>query len=192
MGFFTTRERAALGKSADVRPQKRVRELTAQDFAPRRRAAENDLAGHVQTLMQRVTDDPLQQIDDLIGDLRRRRDQLQSESARVQREILQYAKLNQSTMQSNKIITESLAHLTKTLETSGTGEPTGEQTVEEISEEAAHRPETFAPPRERGDGHRERGEGLRGEGLRAEGLRAEDLRGEDLREHSEGEDEPIR
>ena len=83
--------------------------------------------------MQRVTDDPLQQIDDLIGGLRRRREQLLSESARVQREVLEYAKLNQTTMQSNKIITESLAHLNKTLqETSGTAE----QEAEDISEEA--------------------------------------------------------
>jgi hypothetical protein len=156
MGFFTTRERAALDKSAEPRPQRKVRELTPQDFAPRRRSPQSDLSGHVQTLMQRVTDNPLQQIDDLIAGLRRRREQLLSESARVQREVLEYAKLNQTTMQSNKIITESLAHRNKTLlETSGTAE----QEAEDIADEEDQSPEAFAQPGERDEGHRERGEG---------------------------------
>src|SRR5262245_26161122 len=113
MGFFTTRERAELGKSADIRTQGKVRELVRRDFAPqqpRRRPTEHDLTGHVGTLMQRVAESSLQEIDDLILELKRRREKLMNESARVQREILEYAKLSQSTMQSTKIITESLAH----------------------------------------------------------------------------------
>jgi hypothetical protein len=116
MGFFTTRERDALGKSPEMRAPRKVRPPVPQDFAPRRRPAENDFTGHVHALMQRVTDSSLKQIDDLIGDLCRRREELLSETARVQREILAYAKLNQTTMQSNKIITESLASLNKVLE----------------------------------------------------------------------------
>jgi hypothetical protein len=116
MGFFNTRERAALGKSAETRPPGKAREFVRHDFAPRRRPAETDLSGHVQTLMQRVTDGSLQQIDDLIGDLRRRREELLSETARVQREIIEYAKLNQSAMQSNQVITKSLANLNRVLQ----------------------------------------------------------------------------
>jgi hypothetical protein len=158
MGFFTTRERAALGKSAEaVRPQRKVRELTPQDFAPRRRPAENDLAGHVQSLMQRVTDNPLQQIDDLIGDLRRRRQQLLSESARVQREIIEYAKLNQTAMQSNKIITESLAHLNRALGPSGTEAQVAEDVSAEQDAEQEQPSEPLAQHQEHAEGGDEPG-----------------------------------
>jgi hypothetical protein len=111
MAFFTSRERAELGKSAEVRMKGKAREMVRHDFTPpRRRPADNELAGHVGTLMQRVAETSLQEIDDLIHELKRRREKLLNESARVQREILEYAKLSQSTMQSTKIITDSLAH----------------------------------------------------------------------------------
>ena len=117
MGFFTSRERGELGKSAEPpmheRMHEREREVVRHDFAPRRRPAEPDLTGHVGTLMRRVADSSLQDIDDLIARLQRRREQLLAESERVQREIIEYAKLSQTTMQSTKIISESLAHFNK-------------------------------------------------------------------------------
>jgi hypothetical protein len=115
MGFFTSRERGDLGKSAEPRLQGREREVVRHDFAPRRRpaASEPDLTGHVGTLMRRVADSSLRDIDDLIARLQRRREQLLAESERVQREIIEYAKLSQTTMQSTKIISESLAHFSK-------------------------------------------------------------------------------
>jgi hypothetical protein len=113
MGFFTSRERGDLGKSAEPRLQEREREVVRHDFAPRRRPAEPDLTGHVGTLMRRVADSSLQDIDNLIARLQRRREQLLAESERVQREIIEYAKLSQTTMQSTKIISESLAHFSK-------------------------------------------------------------------------------
>jgi hypothetical protein len=112
MGFFTSRERGDLGK-AEPRLQEREREVVRHDFAPRRRPAEPDLTGHVGTLMRRVADSSLQDIDNLIARLQRRREQLLAESERVQREIIEYAKLSQTTMQSTKIISESLAHFSK-------------------------------------------------------------------------------
>ena len=48
MSFFTTRERAELGKSAEIRVEGKVRELVRRDFAPRRRI----FAGHVGSVMQ--------------------------------------------------------------------------------------------------------------------------------------------
>ncbi len=119
MGFFTSRERGELGKSAEPpmheRMHEREREVVRHDFAPRRRpaASEPDLTGHVGTLMRRVADSSLQDIDNLIARLQRRREQLLAESDRVQREIIEYAKLSQTTMQSTKIISESLAHFNK-------------------------------------------------------------------------------
>jgi hypothetical protein len=126
MGFFTAAERAELGKSAERRVQGRPRELIRDDFAPRlRRPADNDVAGDggsltqslatgdVGSLTQRLAKTSLREIDDLIFQLQRRREELLSESARVQREVVEYAKLSQSTMQTTKIITESLAHWNK-------------------------------------------------------------------------------
>src|SRR5258708_5280220 len=55
MGFFTARERAALGKSAEIGVQGNVRELVRGDFAPWRLPGDNDLEGHVGSLMQRVS-----------------------------------------------------------------------------------------------------------------------------------------
>jgi hypothetical protein len=75
------------------------------------RPADNNLGGHVRSVMRQVTESSLQEIDDLIVALRRRREELLSESAHVQRAVIEYAKLSQSTMQSARIITESLSHL---------------------------------------------------------------------------------
>jgi hypothetical protein len=69
------------------------------------RPADNVLAGHVGSVMQKVTESSLQEIDDLIVMLRQR-EELISESAHVQRAVIEYAKLSQSTMQSARIITD--------------------------------------------------------------------------------------
>ena len=137
MGFFTTRERAELGKSAEIRVQGPVRELVRRDFSPRRRSADGDLAGHVGSLMERVAEASLQEIDDLIAELRRRREQLLGESARVQRAIIEYAQLSQSTMQSTKIITESLAYWNKLPDAPSVTEPPAEDRASEEQRDGA-------------------------------------------------------
>ena len=115
MGLFTPREPADLGKSAEIRGQGKARELVRHDFAPRARPrpADPDISGHVGTLVNRVAANSVQDIDDLIFKLQQRREQLINESERVQREIIEYATLSQSTMQSTKIISESLAQFNK-------------------------------------------------------------------------------
>jgi len=130
MSFFTPRERAALGKSAEIRGQGRARELVRHDFAPRARPrpaeprlaephpaesqpAEPDISGHVGTLVTRVAASSMQEIDELIVRLQQRREQLINENARVQREIIAYAALSQTTMQSTRMISESLARFNK-------------------------------------------------------------------------------
>jgi hypothetical protein len=135
MGFFTSRERAQVEKPTELRARGRVREVVRQDFAPRRRPAEADLAGHVGTLMRQVAEASLREIDDLVIELRRRREELLSESARVQREVVEYAELSQSTMQSTKIITESLAYLSKVSDAPSMGEPQIEPQVEDQVED---------------------------------------------------------
>ena len=110
MGFFTARERAGLDRSMEIGVEGKGGESARHDFAPRQRPREEDAAGQ---LMQRMAKTALQEIDDLIAELRRRRERLLSESARVQREIIEYAKLNQSAVQSTKTITERLSNLKK-------------------------------------------------------------------------------
>jgi len=58
-----------------------------------------------------------------------RREELLAESARVQRQIIEYAELSQSTVQSTRIIAESLAHFNKVPDAPSMGE----QHLEDIS-----------------------------------------------------------
>jgi hypothetical protein len=71
------------------------------------------VASNINSLLQRVTATSVQEIDKLITELESSRDMLQSEAARVQREIVQYSTLSQAALQSTKIITESLSQLKK-------------------------------------------------------------------------------
>jgi hypothetical protein len=108
MGFFTNRERDALGKSLDTssaearlperRPQRRSPEIARQDFVPRRRPAQYDPTVEVRSPVQKVTDTSLQAIDALIAKLRARREQILEENSRVQRAIIEYAHLTQTTV----------------------------------------------------------------------------------------------
>jgi len=130
MSFFTARERAELGKSAELTMERKIRDVVRSEFAPRRRRPDSDLSGHVDSVTQQrpadnnlgghlgsvihqLTGSSLKEIDDLIVVLRRRREELLNESARVERAVIEYAKLSQSTMQSARIVTESLSHLNR-------------------------------------------------------------------------------
>ena len=111
MAFFSARQRPELG--TDIGVEGKDRQSAGHDFVPRQRPRDDDGAGHLSSLMQRVAKTALQEIDELIAELRRRRENLLSEGARVQREIIEYAKLSQSAMQSTKIITQRLSSLKK-------------------------------------------------------------------------------
>src|SRR5260221_14120273 len=108
MGFFTARERAELGTSVEIGVEGKGRESVRHDFAPRQRPREDGAAGDLGSLMQRGAKTALQEIDDLLAELRRRRENLISESPRVQREIIEHAKLSQSPVQSTQITTQRL------------------------------------------------------------------------------------
>jgi hypothetical protein len=60
-----------------------------------------------------VSDGAVRSIDAVITELRHRREAILGESMRMHREIVAYAKLNQSTMDSTRIITKSVASLAK-------------------------------------------------------------------------------
>jgi hypothetical protein len=89
-----------------------IREFVRRDVGTLRRTPEVEseaVANNIGTLLQRVAGTSVAEIDRLMTELRTLRELLQSEGARVQREITEYAHLSQSAMQSTKVITESLA-----------------------------------------------------------------------------------
>jgi hypothetical protein len=136
MVFFTARDRC---RSAEMELEGRIREFVrrdfgplrqpqertqSEDFAPRRRRQEPDPAsGNAGLLVQRMREASLKEMDDLIVELQAQREKLLSESARVQREIIEFAKMNQSTMQSTKLIAESLTYWNRIGDAPGAKEP---------------------------------------------------------------------
>ena len=138
MAFFTSR--SELGKPPQARlrtqgsAQEQVRKLGRDDFAPRQRPADNDLAGDIVPPLQRTIAISLREIDDLIVELRRRREALLGETARMQSEIIEYARLHQSTIDSTKIITERLANFNKAPDADSIREPTIENSNQEDRE----------------------------------------------------------
>src|ERR671936_1070232 len=102
--------------SAETLVEGEIREFVRRDVATLRRQPESDsemVASNISSLLQRVSGTSVQEIDKLIGELQTLREMLATEGARVQREIVEYATLSQSAMQSTKIIAESLTHWKK-------------------------------------------------------------------------------
>ena len=116
MTLIKSRESAPAEKAPESAVEGEIREFVRRDVATLRRTPEAEsevVANNIGTLLQRVAGSSVQEIDRLIAELQTLRDMLQSEGARVQREITEYAHLSQSAMQSTKIIAESLTHWKK-------------------------------------------------------------------------------
>jgi len=116
MSFLKTREPAEVETSAETEVEGEIREFVRRDVVGIRRQPESDselVANNINQLLQRVAGTSVQEIDKLITELQTLRDTLQSEAARVQREIVEYATLSQASLQSTKIIAESLTHWKK-------------------------------------------------------------------------------
>ena len=116
MTFLKTREPAEIDTSAETEVEGEIREFVRRDVVGLRRQPESDgemVANNINQLLQRVAGTSVQEIDKLITELQTLRDTLQSEAARVQREIVEYATLSQAALQSTKIIAESLTQLKK-------------------------------------------------------------------------------
>lgn len=113
MTLMKSREPAEADKSAETAVEGEIREFVRRDITSLRRNPETDsdlVANNISSLLQRVAGTSVQEIDRLIAELQSLREMLSTEGARVQREIVQYATLSQSAMQSTKIIAESLSH----------------------------------------------------------------------------------
>jgi hypothetical protein len=96
-----------------------IRELVSRDVAePRRQIADrsNDsetVINNLGLLLQRVSLNSVNEIDELISELKMLREQLQHDGERMAREIVGYASLSQAAMQSTKILTEGLTSRSK-------------------------------------------------------------------------------
>ena len=107
------RAEAEADAEAEAEVEGEIRELVRRevDVAPRRQDNDGTLiADNISTLLQRVSASSVQEIDALINDLKILRERLHDDGRRVQRQIVQYASLNQAAMQSTKAIAESLGH----------------------------------------------------------------------------------
>ena len=89
-----------------------LRDSVRSEVKTLRRApdSESEAVANLGAMLQRVSGSSLHEIDRLVHELTSIRDLLESEGERVQREITEFAHLSQSSIQSTKIIAESLAH----------------------------------------------------------------------------------
>ena len=116
MAFRKMRNTVEDDRPAETQVEGEIREFVHSDVVGIRRQPESDselVANNINQLLQRVAGTSVQEIDKLITELQTLRDTLQSEAARVQREIVEYATLSQAALQSTKIIAESLTHWKK-------------------------------------------------------------------------------
>ena len=82
-----------------------IREVVRPQHSPtHNQAVANDLA----SLIKRITASSIQELDDVIADLKILREKLEGDAARVRRELAELAAFGESTLQSMKVISESL------------------------------------------------------------------------------------
>ena len=109
MSYWTGRERSVSRPSIDEKRQTRSRELSHEEFGSQRRPANTDIS----SLLQQLREGPVRMIDAVIAELEHQREAIVGESKRMQREMIAYTKLSQSTMASTKEISETLANFAK-------------------------------------------------------------------------------
>jgi hypothetical protein len=114
MSAVTTRERAHVDRAVEIfsKVEGEIRDIVRRDAAAPRHRLEgwtDSTPGHIAALLQRVSGDSVQEIDNFIAELRTVRDNLQNEARRVQSEISRYASLQEAARASIRTIAESLA-----------------------------------------------------------------------------------
>jgi hypothetical protein len=104
------RTRGYQDQATKAEPETAVAAPTDNDNSPHTPEGDGELvANDIRTLLERVAGTSAREIDGAIAELHLLRQTLQSDSERIRNEITAYASLSQSTMQSTKIIAESLA-----------------------------------------------------------------------------------
>lgn len=100
---FSTREPGGLDKLADVTQE-------IHEFVRNPGTDGPLMADGLASLLQRVSGTSMREIDSLIAALQTLREKLQNDETRVQRAIVEYTTLSQSTLHSTKVISECLAN----------------------------------------------------------------------------------
>ena len=113
MNLVSARGSAEVDKPEETDVEGNIRELVRRDStAIRQAASESEVAANnLSTLMRRVSGTSTREIDNLISELRILREKLQADGSRVQRDIEEYAALNQSVIQLTKIISDGMTHV---------------------------------------------------------------------------------
>jgi hypothetical protein len=108
MAFIKPRESVELPTGTEVEGERR--ESPGDVATVRNPEAESEgVTNSIGSLLQRIAGSSVQEIDRLIAELQTLRKLLETEGARVQREIIEYAHLSQSAMQTTNVIAENLA-----------------------------------------------------------------------------------
>jgi hypothetical protein len=126
MNLVSSRGTSEGEKPEELDVEGNIRELVRRDNTAIRQAASESeaAANNLSTLMRRVSGTSTREIDNLISELRILREKLQADGSRVQRDIEDYAALNQSVIQLTKIISDGMTHVRELPEVSNAGAST--------------------------------------------------------------------
>jgi DNA repair exonuclease SbcCD ATPase subunit len=105
---------AEIEKSIEVEVGKNIHELARGSSAVFCQPETPDVemsADNLTALLRRVSEASTREIENLIGDLQSLRKKLHTNGNRIQRDITEYAELNQQVMQLTNIISESVKKL---------------------------------------------------------------------------------
>jgi flagellar biosynthesis chaperone FliJ len=112
MNFANPRS-AEIVKSDEIEAERNIHELARSNAAfPQVKSSDDETsANSLSTLLRRVSETSTREIDNLIGELQRLREKLRADGNCIQRDIAEYAAMNQQVMQLTKIISQSVKKL---------------------------------------------------------------------------------
>ncbi len=141
MNLASPRGSIETDKSEPVDVEGNIREMVRRDSTAFRQAASDSevAANNLGTLMRRVCGTSTREIDNLISELKILREKLQADGSRVQRDIEEYAALNQSVIQLTKIISDGMTHVRELPETSGAAGSTHHAPSIAVTQESGQR-----------------------------------------------------
>ena len=115
MSIVKQRGSAGMERSAEAELEGKIHELVRRDSsAVRPTESDGEIATYnLSNFLRRVSANSTGEIDNLISELRLLREKLLADGNRVERDIVEYAALNESVIEMTKIITESMLQAKK-------------------------------------------------------------------------------
>lgn len=113
MNIIKPRGFAETARPVETEVEGKVRELARGDGAVQAGRETEMTATNLSSLLRRVSGTSTREIDNLIAELQTLREKLRTDGNRVERDIMEYAALNQSVIQLTKIISESMTNVKK-------------------------------------------------------------------------------